>query len=66
MIEKKMFNNKETEDVQRFNKVGTLVNVMPKEDFKQDLKLKNLRWYYSLSNTENNALDLFFRRFYVW
>ena len=48
-----------------FNKVDQKVKVKPKEDFKQDLNMKNLRWYYSLSNTENNALDLFFRRFYV-
>ena len=47
------------------NKVGKPVKVKPKEDFKQDFNLKNLRWYYTLSNNENNALDLFFRRFYV-
>ena len=62
----KMIENTEIEDDQlTFNKVNSNVKVKPKEDFQQDLNVRNLRWYYSLSNTENSALDLFFRRFYV-
>ena len=61
-----MIENTEIEDDQlTFNKVNSNVKVKPKEDFQQDLNVRNLRWYYSLSNTENSALDLFFRRFYV-
>ena len=59
----KLIKNIETEDLQQFNKVGTMVK--PKEDFRQDLNVKSLRWYYTLSYTGNNALELFFRRFYA-
>ena len=56
--------NQEVENDQGLNKEGAMVEeVKPKADRQQDLK--NLRWYYSLSNTGNIALDLFFRRFYV-
>ena len=27
--------------------------------------MKNLRWYASFSENDNNAFDLFFRRFYL-
>ena len=59
-----MFNiNKEAQKDQRLNKEGTMVEVRSKADRQQ--YPKNLRWYSSLANTENIALDLFFRRFYV-
>ena len=61
----KLIENRETEDVQLFNKVDTEVKVKPKEDFREDLNMKSLRWYYTLSYTGNDALDLFFRRFYA-
>ena len=60
----KLIENKETEDLQQLNKVDTEVKVKPK-DFRQDLNVESLRWYYTLSYTGNNALDLFFRRFYA-
>ena len=64
MIRNQMFNiNKEAQKDQRLYKEGTMVEVRSKADRQQ--YPKNLRWYSSLANTENIALDLFFRRFYV-
>ena len=52
--EQKLVNGKESQEVK----------IEPKDKFKQSFAPGHLFWY-SLSNSEQNAFDIFFRRFYT-
>ena len=61
---KEIIDNKETEFGEGLRKEDKVAKVKPREDFQRGFYQKYLSWY-SFSNSENNAFDLFFRRFYV-
>ena len=53
--EQKLVNGKESQEVK----------IEPKDKFKQSFEPPGHLLWYSLSNSEQNAFDIFFRRFYT-
>ena len=53
--QKKLVNGKESQEVK----------IEPKDEFKQSFETAGHLFWYSLSNSEQNAFDVFFRRFYT-
>ena len=53
--EQKLVNGKESQEVK----------IEPKDKFKQSFAPGGHLLWYSLSNSEQNAFDVFFRRFYT-